>query len=103
MAPTAKLTKAEQHLVNVTDLLLVAVWFTFVGLIMGLTCLLGGGTWSWYTASALLFAVSLFSAIQVFRLWFQRQGLLRRGVKEPDFRRTAELDSAEEMLRPVDE
>jgi Kef-type K+ transport system membrane component KefB len=103
MAPTAKLTKDEQQLVNITDLLLVSLWFTFAGLVMGLTCLVGSGTWAWYTASALLFAVSLFSAIQVFRLWFQRQELLRRGIKEPDFRRTAELESADHMLRPGDE
>jgi hypothetical protein len=54
-------------------------------------------------AAALLFAVALISAIQVFRLWLQRQALLRSGVKEPDFGRTPELESAEEMLRPVDE
>jgi Kef-type K+ transport system membrane component KefB len=102
MAPTPRLTQAERELVNVTDLFCVAIWFTVAGLLMGLACLFGG-TWAWHIAAALLFAVSLISAIQVFRWWLRRQALLRSGVKEADFGRTPELESAEQMLRPVDE
>jgi hypothetical protein len=75
--------KDQQELLNVSDHVVFATYFTFAGLVMGLACLTGR-TWAWYTAGGLLLVVSLLSAIQLWRLWQREKELLRRGVKLPD-------------------
>jgi hypothetical protein len=57
IAPTTKLTEAQQELVGVNDRIIFALWFTSAGLMMGLASL-AGGTWAWYTAAALLLVLA---------------------------------------------
>jgi high-affinity nickel permease len=98
----AKLTKAQQELVDVNDRIIFATWFTFAGLMMGLACLVGG-TLVWYTAAALLLAIATISAILLLRLWQRHKKLHRRGVQEPDFGQPPAREGIKRMLHPGDE
>ena len=98
----AKLTKAQQELIDVNDGIIFAAWFTFAGLMMGFACLVGG-TWVWYTTAALLLVIATISAIQLLRLWQRHRKLRRRGVQEPDFGQPPGLEGIKRMLRPGDE
>ena len=101
-APKAKLTKAQQELVDVDDRIVFATLFTTAGVALAPVCFLAGteGTRLAYVASALLLVVSLLGSIRLWRLWQRRKELLRRGVKEPDFGKPPELKGIERLLRP---
>lgn len=88
----------QKQLVDVSDNIIFAQYFTFAGLLMFFPGL-AGGTWGWYAAGALCLVISLVGAIQWWRLSRRREELRRRGIKEPDYGKPAELEGIERLLR----
>ena len=98
MKETTNVSELQKQMVDVSDNIVFAQFFTVGGLVMFPACLLGG-TWVWYVAAAFLLVVSLLSSIQWWRLWQRKKELLRRGIKEPDYGKPPELEGAERLLR----
>jgi Kef-type K+ transport system membrane component KefB len=55
----------EQQLVDVSDGIIVSIYFTAAGLMMALPAWLGGPTWPWHLAAAFCLLLSLVAAIQL--------------------------------------
>jgi uncharacterized membrane protein YqjE len=96
----AHLTDLQEQLANISDNIVFAQYFTFVGLMMSLPMWLGGPTWPWRLTAALCLLLSLAAAIQWWRLGQRKAELLRRGVKEPDFGKPPELEAIDRIMRP---
>ena len=90
---------SQKRLIDVSDQIVFAQFFTGAGLLLALPLYVGAPNWVWYLIAALALMVSLVGAIQWWRLTRRKKELLRRGIKEPDYGKPAELEGIERLLR----
>ena len=99
---TSKKAQADlqKQMEDVSGNIVFAQYFTAAGLLMAFPIWLGGPTWPWQLTTALCLLLSLVAAIQWRRLSKQRDDLVRRGAKHPDFGKPPELEGIERIMRP---